>query len=326
MKVSDELFARLGVVDMKPDSLRRCVGMAITPAGEIFILASKNNGVCVSKDHGTTWTVVPDNNVTGRCETGFGFSMAYPYNGRLAFFSIDGTGGITADGGKTWRPFAKMLRNFEFADVDWRVPTPQSLFGLLHEPFFTVLSKDGGRSWQQLYKETETPKESQKPVSQYCLGIVDAKTLVRSHLLQGGIAMSKDDGKTWTEVANYKVLGRRPVHFGKKVYWTTTAGVIVTTNGKDWKLTGNGPAQAVFGPYFGASEKDFMVVSDKAFFLTHDGGKTWKDLAPLFVPPDAFRKTGFNANGQFNYFGWDSKHNFIYSSVLGGSVFRRQLK
>ena len=217
VNISDELFQRLGVGDMKPDYMRRCVGMAVTPTGEIFILVSKNHGVCVSRDHGATWTVVPDNNVTGRCETGFGFSIAYPYDGRLAFFAIDGTGGITLDGGRTWRPFTKILRSFEFADVDWNVPDPQAIFGLLHEPFFTVLSTDGGRNWQQLYKDDEAPKAAQKSVSQYCLGLIDANTLVRSHRVQGGIAMSTDAGKTWTEVANYKVLGRRPVHFGKKV-------------------------------------------------------------------------------------------------------------
>jgi len=155
--ISDELFTRLGVDDMKSDYMRRCVGMVVTPTGEIFILVSKNHGVCVSKDHGATWTVAPGNNVTGRCETGFGFSIAYPYDGRLAFFSIDGTGGITVDGGRTWRPFTKILRNFEFADVDWSVPDPQTIFGLLHEPFFTVLSTDGGRNWQQLYKDAEAP-------------------------------------------------------------------------------------------------------------------------------------------------------------------------
>ena len=326
VNISDELFARLGVADMKPEYLRRCVGMAVTPMGEIFILTSKNHGVCVSKDHGATWTVVPDNNVTGRCETGFGFSIAYPYDGRLAFFSIDGTGGITADDGRTWRPFTKILRNFDFADVDWSVTDPQLVFGLLHEPYFTTLSTDAGRNWQQLYKDAEAPKDAQKSVSQYCLGLIGAHTLVRSHLAKGGIEMSTDEGKTWTEVANYQVLGRRPVHFGKKVYWTTTAGVIVTTNGKDWTLTGNGPAQAVYGPYFGSTEQEFMVVSDKAFFLTHDGGKTWNDVAPTFVPSDAFRANGFNAKGQFNYFGWDSTHNYIYASSLAGSVYRRQLK
>ena len=323
--ISDDLFARLGVYDMTPDYVRRCIGMVVVPTGEIFVLASKNHGVCVSKDQGTTWTVVPGNRVTGRCETGFSFSMAYPFDGRLAFFCLDGAGGVTLDGGRTWRPFTKLLRMFEFADVDWSAKDPQAIFGLLHEPFYTVLSTDHGNSWQQIYKEAEAPKEAQKFVSKYRLGIINATTLVRSHPDRGGIAMTTDAGKTWTEVAQYKVLGRRPVHYGNKVFWTTTEGVIVTANGKDWTLTGRGPANGIYGPYFGNSEQEFMVVSDKAFFLTHDGGKTWTDVAPAFFPPDA-RTKGINGAGVFNYFGWDPKLNLIYASSLGGSVYRLRLQ
>lgn len=323
--ISDEFFKRLDVYDMKPDYIRRCVGMVAVPTGEVFMLASKNNGVCVSKDHGTTWTAVEGNKLTGRCETGFGFSVAYPYDGRLAFFTIDGTGGITLDGGGTWRPFTKLLRMFDFADVDWSSRDPQTIFGLLHEPFYTVLSTDGGRNWRQIYKDAEAPKEVQRTTSKYHLGIIDASTLVRSHRDQDGISVSRDAGKTWTEVAKYKVLGRRPVHYGNKVFWTTTEGVIVTTNGKDWTLTGKGPEKAIYGPYFGTSEQEFMVVSDKAFFVTRDGGKTWNNVAAVFSPPDGPMK-GFNAGGSFNYFGWDPKGNLIYASSLGGSVYRLKLQ
>ena len=322
--ISDEFFKKIETYDMPTTYLRRCVGMAVAPTGEIFVLASKPHGVCVSKDHGATWAVVPGNNVTGRCETGFGFSIAYPYDGRLAFFCIDGTGGITLDGGATWRPFGKLLRMLEYADVDWSARNPQTIFGLLHEPFYTVLSTDGGAAWQQIYKDTEDPKNSKAALGKY-YGLLDAATLLRAQREPASIAMSTDAGKTWTEVAKYQVLGRRPVHYGKKVFWTTTEGVVVSDNGKDWTLTGQGPANAMFGPYFGNSEQEFMVVSDKAFFITRDGGKTWKDVAPAFVPPDAFRK-GISPIGAFNYFGWDAKNNIIYAASLGTSVYRLKLQ
>ncbi len=321
--ISDEFFRKIEVHDMPATYLRRCVGMAVVPTGEVFVLTSKNNGVCVSKDQGKTWSGVPENNVTGRCETGFGFSMAYPYDGRLAFFTIDGTGGITLDAGGSWRPFGRMLRMLEFADVDWSMREPRTIFGLLHEPFFTVLSRDGGANLQQLDKDTEAPKDAQKSVMKYQYGLIGTGTLVRSHRDQDGIAISTDEGRTWSEVSKYRVLGRRPVHYGKKAYWTTTEGVIVTENGMDWTLTGKGPEKAVFGPYFGTSEQEFMVVSDKAFHITRDGGRTWKDAAPFFTPPDG---KGFNISGAFNYFGWDATHNVIYASSLGASVYRLKLQ
>lgn len=322
VNISEAFTQQIGVHDISPDYTRRCLGMIVVPTGAVFMQTGK--GVCVSADQGTTWSIVESNSVSGRCETGFGFSVAYPYDGRMAFFCIDGTGGITLDGGKTWRPFGKMLRMFEFADVDWSTNDPQTLFGLLHEPFYTVLSTDGGRNWQQLYKEVEAIKTAQKSVSQYLLGVVNADTLVRAHPDQNGISRSTDAGKTWTEVAKYKVLGRRPVHYGNKVYWTTTDGVISSIDGKEWRLTGKGPEKAIFGPYFGNSEQEFMVVSGKAFFITHDGGKTWKDVAPAFFPPDA-RSKYVNDAGAFNYFGWDSTRQILYASSLGGSVYRLQL-
>jgi len=118
-----------------------------------------------------------------------------------------------------------------------------------------------------------------------------------------GVRVSKDHGTTWTVVE----------------------GVIVTTNGKDWTLTGKGPEKAIYGPYFGASEQEFMVVSDKAFFVTRDGGKTWNNVSAVFSPPDGPMK-GLNAGGSFNYFGWDPQGNLIYASSLGGSVYRLKLQ
>jgi photosystem II stability/assembly factor-like uncharacterized protein len=321
--VSDEFFKQIEVHDIAPSYSRRCLGMAVAPTGEIFIVAGKDHGICVSRDQGATWMVVPGNNVTGRCESGFGFSMAYPYDGRLAFFCIDGTGGMTLDGGATWRPFGKLLRMLDYADVDWNEKDPQTVFGLLHEPYYTVLSLDGGKSWQQIYKDSENPNDGRKSLGKH-YGVMNAGALLRSHHDQGGIAMSTDAGKSWIDVAKYQVLGRRPVHYGKKVFWTAAEGVVVSENGKDWTLTGKGPEKAVYGPYFGGSEQELMVVSEKAFSISRDGGKTWKDVAPAFFPPDGFRK-GISANGSFNYFGWDAKNNLVYASGLGASVYRLKL-
>ncbi len=322
--VSDEFFKKIEVYDVTPNHLRRCLGMAVAPTGEIFVVAGKGQGVCFSGDAGATWAVSPGNNITGRCETGFGFSMAYPYDGRLAFFCIDGTGGITLDGGATWRPFAKRLRMLEYADVNWSERDPRTIFGLLHEPFYTVLSTDGGRQWRQIYEETEDPKDGRTMLGKY-YGVADAGTLLRAERDRAGVARSTDEGRTWTDVAKYQVLGRRPVHYGKKVYWTTTEGVIVSENGRDWTLTGRGPEQAVYGPYFGGTEQEFMVVSPKAFFITRDGGQTWKETAPAFNPPDGLKKS-ISATGGFNYFGWDAQHHYLFASSLGASVYRLKIE
>ncbi|MCE9606780.1 MAG: hypothetical protein K8U03_17980 [Planctomycetia bacterium] len=326
--ISDEFFKRIGVQDKTPNHLRRCLGMAVAPTGQIFIVTGDGNGICTSKDQGATWTVgsksdAGGSGITGRCETGFSFSMAYPYDGRLAFFCIDGTGGITLDGGAAWRPFGKLLRMLEYADMDWSERDPQTIFGLLHEPYYTVLSIDGGKSWRQIYKESENAQDNRHALGLY-YGLADSETLLRSHIDQGGIAMSKDAGRTWTGVAKFHIVGRRPVHFGKKTYWLANEGVVVSENGTDWTLTGKGPEMPLFGPYFGEDDRQMLVVSERAFSISRDGGKTWREVAPTFSPPDGMRKK-ITANGSFNYFGWDAKHDYLYASGLGASIYRLKL-
>jgi hypothetical protein len=312
LSITDDVFKKLGVYDSKPAYVRRCIGMIVVPSGEVFALLGMDHGVLVSKDQGGTWTEC-GGKVNGRCESSFGFSVGYPYNGRLAFFPIDGTGGISGDGGMTWRPFGRILRNFEFADADWGAKEPQTFFGLTHEPYFTVLSTDGGVTWKQLYKDAENGSDSS-----WSMGVIDATTLVRYHAKPGVIEVSTDLGKTWTEAAKYTVLGRRPVHYGRKTYWATAQGVIVTANGKDWTLTGSGAEKAAYGPFFAASEQEFVVVTDKSFLLTKDGGSTWTALAPAFHAPDAYH--------QQNYYGWDPSRKILYAAGLGSSIFRLQLK
>lgn len=140
---------------------------------------------------------------------------------------------------------------------------------------------------------------------------------MRYNAKHGGIELSTTAGQTWTLVADYKVIARHPVHYGKNIYWNTAKGVIVTSDGEHWTLTGPGAENACYGPYFGASEQEFVVVTSRAFLKTEDGGKTWHKLAALFKAPDIF-----HGNSIYCYFGWDAKHNLLYSSGLGASVYQ----
>lgn len=318
-----ESASQTGTKDTKPDYLRPCKGLLVTPTGDIF-MQTATKGICISKDQGSTWSVVADNAIAGRCEHGFAFSIAYPYDGRMAFFCYDGNrgraGGMSLDGGATWNPFTQVVRGVEFGDVDWSARDSYTIIGMTHEPYFTVLSNNGGRFWQWV---------SDKPIPNnlgriYGVGIINSKTLIRYNPTnnQGGvIELSEDVGQTWTQVAtNYQVLGQRPVHYGQKVYWTTAQGVITSTNGKDWALTGAGAEGAKYGPYFGLTEQEFVVVTGKFFLKTEDGGATWKTIAKFYKAPDI----GHNWDG-YCYFGWDAQHNILYASGLGAAVYRLKL-
>jgi hypothetical protein len=337
--VSAAFTQQIGADDVEPVYMRHCIGLMVAPTGDLIMQTCK--GVSISKDAGATWSMSPDIKVMGRCGAP---SMAYPYDGRMAFFLVDNptdTGGITLDGGKTWKTFQpitelpgnarKTQRGFEFADIDWNTPDPQTIYGLTHEPYFTVFSKDGGQSWQMPYEGKEESGKGDERL--LCMGVIDAHTLTRyrptpptpptaaSQSPGGVIELSTDAGQTWTQVAtNYQILGRRPVHYGKNVYWTTAQGVIVTSDGKNWTLTGAGAEGAIFGPYFGSSEKEFVVVSGENFLKTQDGGKTWKPIARFYKPSEVFRHLT-----KICYFGWDSTHNILYSSGEGAPVYRLKL-
>jgi photosystem II stability/assembly factor-like uncharacterized protein len=325
VNVSESFTKEIGVedidIDIKKGFRRRCNGLIVTPDGDL-VMQTSTKGICVSKNQGATWSVVADNKILGRCTNGLSSSLAYPYDGRMAFFCFDGkegaSGGISLDGAKTWSPFTNQVRRgTEFGDIDWKTPNPQIIFAVTHEPYFSVLSNDGGKSWQRIDEEETGSKASQF----LCVGVIDSKTLTRYNPGKKLIELSNDAGQTWTQVAECQVQGHQPVHYGQKVYWTTTKGVIMSTNGKDWTLTGPGAEGAVYGPYFGSSDQEFVVVTDKDFLKTVDGGKTWKSIAKFYKAPDIFHGLAV-----FSYFGWDPKHNILYASGLGASIYKLQLE
>jgi len=320
ISVSDDFTKQIGADDVVPVYRRRSMGMIVTPNGDIFI-QTQTNGICVSRDRGATWSVVDGNNIKGK---GSYFSLPYPYDGRMALFCWDGSGGMSGgmslNDGKTWKSFSQinLYRGLSFGDLDWNSPDPQVIFGLTHEPYYSFLSKDGGKSWQRI----DSAETGSGPEKNYCLGVVDAKTLLRANpMRQGGIIeLSTDAGQTWASVASAQVIGWRPVHYGKNLYWTTAKGVIVTSNGKDWNLTGPGAEGAHWGPYFGTSEQEFVVVTDKNFLKTEDGGRTWTPIAKFYMAPGNFRGALHGC-----YFGWDAKHNILYASGGGTSVYQMKL-
>lgn len=310
--VSASFTAGLGT--LQPEFLNRCQGLIVTPTGDL-VMQTASLGICISRDQGATWTAVEGNGISGRCEHSSAFSIAYPYDGRMAFFAYDGrkgqSGGISLDGGRTWKPFAQVSRGVEYGDVDWSAPDGRTIIAVTHEPWFAILSEDAGASWRRL-----DPLDRGAGVT--CqVGLVDATRLVRFDLRSGSMDLSEDGGVAWNPVAHYQVLGRRPVHFGRRLFWATARGVITSTDGTEWALTGKGAEGARHGPYFGASDQEFVVVTDKAFLRTTDGGASWKRIADLYVAPDLFR-----GNAGYAYYGWDAAHGILYASGLGGSVWR----
>ena len=202
VNVSDAFTKQIGA------TVDRCRGLVVTPTGDL-VMQTTEEGICVSIDKGATWSIVANNRIVGRCENAFGMSVNYPYDGRMAFFAYDGTGGtsggMSVDGAKTWKPFAQMNRGVQYADVDWNAHDTLTIFGMTHEPFFSVLSQDGGTSWLQLDKN-ETGAEDN-----YWVGIIDGKTLVRYNRRQSAASRCRittgKPGARWMGTTRSKQCG-----------------------------------------------------------------------------------------------------------------------
>ena len=315
--VSEAFTRQIGAYDIDAayPYLRRCQGLIVTPPGDLVMQTAKQ-GIFVSKDQGATWSVVAGNGIAGRCQDASSLSLAYPYDGRMAFFCYDGAGGVSGgmslDGARTWTPFSQLKRGVQFADVDWSATQPLTIFGVTHEPYLTVLSEDAGKSWRQLDADEDVGDIT-------CwVGVIDGRRLTRYNKRNGSIESSEDAGLTWTQAAYFRVRGGRPVHYGRKLYWTTSKGVITSVDGKGWTLTGPGAEGACHGPYFGSNDREFIVVTERFFLKTLDGGKSWKAISDLYGAPDIF-------DAKLAYFGWDSTHDILYASGLGASVYRLRL-
>jgi hypothetical protein len=305
-------------------------GVAADPGtGDVYMIAT-GYGVWKSSDRGRTFSRVDGGNISGRCETGYALNIDPAGGGRLACFMLDGKGGLTADGGKTWHPFQDVGRNWDYAAVLWPggggdhadrgdANTAgaddggvQHIFAALHESGGKVYaSHDAGRSWSHLFTDPEFDKTGG-------LGIFDEKTLVYTRKGKG-IQRSTDAGQTWAKVADAEPVGRVVrVHRGVG-YWLTTEGLLVSRDqGATWSAQGRAaPAATTLGPYLDPKEPNHMVAAGaRGIFETTDGGDTWEPVAPLpagFTMP----KAGWFANVT-----WDPLHDVVYASQMGKPTFR----
>ena len=105
--------------------------------------------------------------------------------------------------------------------------------------------------------------------------------------------------------------------------------------GKTWSICGSPVEEHPFGPYFGKSEQEMMVVSAMRDTSSRGMAESWTRVAPFSptlpmrgasqdqrtCPPTSSR----HWRGCLWYFGWDSEKNILYESLFGGDVWKLQL-
>lgn len=273
--------------------------------GNVFMVIP-DQGIWRSNDKGNSFTRIDGGKIGGRCETGFSLNFD-PLGKRLACFMLDGSSGYTLDGGKTWQPMKPNQRGWDSGSVQWSGDRTANIFALRHECGGEIYtSNDMGKSWKLKGKAFSS------------VGIFDTKTFVATKEKEPGIFRTIDGGDNWTKVSGLQPAGRDIRIFKGAAYWTSSKGLLVSKDrGQTWTIQG-GEVECSFGPYFGKDEKHIVVVGKTGFLHTANGGRDWKQVAPL--PPE-YRIT---MPGWFLNFGWDPHADILYASCMGKPAYKYQ--
>ena len=307
--ISDSVVKPLVASGQKIGYPGETAGVTVDSAnGDVYMIVP-GQGIWKSTDQGATFVRADKGEIGGRCETGFTLNMDPAGGGRLACFMLDGKCAMTLDGGTSWRPFAGMGRNWDYAAVDWPAKEPRNIFAALHESGGKhYVSTDAGAHWTKLGED--------KPFDvKGGVGIFDDKALVMTR--GDGILHSTDTGATWTKVSDLTPNGRTVRVYKNVAYWLSAGGLLVSNDqGATWRVQGS-PIEATLGPWF-KDENHMTAAGIKGIIATQDGGKTWTAVAPL---PEKFTmpKAGWFAN-----IAWDPIHNIFYASQMGKPTYRLQ--
>ncbi len=318
--ISTQLFDQLPRATEYENVLERRVGaLTVMPAtGDLFLILNNDAGVFHSGDAGDTWRRTGAR-MTGRSYGAYSVSLD-PLTNRFAIFRIvletdkTAVNAMTLDNGNTWQSFGKPDHDgWTWGMPNWTAAHPKTILAKEHHAWIIMwLSTDGGRSWTQLDFKSRNP------------GLLNDSTIIAGN--DDGIYRSIDRGQTFAKVSDFVVTGKIPTRYGDNYYWTTADGVIITRDfGNTWELVSSPLPDALYGPFFGHSERQMLVVNNQGFFITRDEGTTWKKVADTFADPDSNNKGQYNVMHPTNSHGWDATRNIIYAAFLGGDAYRLKL-
>ncbi len=313
--VSSALTERLGKESGKTEWPGGCSGVVVNRLTGEVTLKVVGQGLWRSADGTTGWTRVDDGKIGGRDETGWATTQDQQQPGRIASFSLDGAAGWSV-GGKTWKNFTTLGRNWDFGSVDWS-QSPRQIVAAKHEtdPLGEVhASDDGGVTWRQL-----EIRLSGKPDQLSMCGALGEQTVIYSR--DDGILRSTDGGRTFTKVSPLSPQTRLPVFFAGGHWLGGKDGLLVSRDrGATWTTVG-APVDVWQGPFFGASEKEIVVVGRNGAFRSTNGGQLWTKVSDLHP-----NLKGFSfAPRWFGCYAWDPVHDALYASCMGHPVFRKKL-
>ncbi|MCG8584991.1 MAG: hypothetical protein MI757_09795 [Pirellulales bacterium] len=327
----DMLLKDLGVWDAKPYS-RRAGGVWVDPNTSDVYVDVARKPIYRSTDGCQNWTQWGPDWLTGKLNRSTALGIDYPYRGRMLLFGKHGKSGLTLDGGKTWKELPGELVH---GDTNWAAKVPTVIVAHGDHGKYSATT-DGGKTWHR-----NGAVGRYGSIGYDCLGLIDENTmLVARGLVRvkwgdpwkpvSGIYTTTnligpwDYEKDFTKVSGLTPLASNPQHWDSRMYWAAVEGVIVSENGKDWKVHGT-PIPNVRYLVFGRSENEMLVMNDKACYVSTDGAESWKRIAPVFLITDgAFKAKPGDLRQSSLSLGWDPKGKVVYASPLNGSLYRTQ--
>jgi len=285
--------------------------------GDLF-MTQKNSVWKRSSKDSPTWTRL-DGNHELLGNLWYGISMVRDdETGALAIFRKDPhdqpvNSAYTLNQGEIWQPIKRVLiegnksnsYGWSWGVVDWN-SEPLRMLARMHHSSRLWYSADAGENWTELSEKT------------IFFGFTPDGTILAAHPDQRTILSSSDNGKTWeTAIYGAKVQARMPVAKNGNLYWLVESGLMVTKdNGRTWHRQGSLIQNAYWGPYFGKTENDIIVVTLDGVFRTDDAGETWNKVAENRAKE---LETGYGEpDHRFDWFigqttwGWDAQRNILY--------------
>lgn len=221
--ISDELVQSTPVprdFNGLPGKTLKTTGVAVDRTTGAVIVALFRSQIFRSRDGGKIFERIDGGKVSGICQTGWSINVDPENGNRIACFLIYGTGGLTLDGGQTWKPFPG---DCDLGAVDWSAAEPKVMLTVTHGGRIN-LTQDAGKTW----KFVGADRESRENGSSVGLGVVDADTLLLHRKDGKGIERSTDGGETWSKVSDLEPKGGVALVFKGIVYWVGAEGLLVS--------------------------------------------------------------------------------------------------
>lgn len=214
-----------------------------------------------------------------------------PLNPNIIFLGTKGNGVIrTENGGDNWLKTPLTIGEFYSIAIDPQDDSNVYAAGFIHNRGKIFKSRDGGRTWQEIYAETY---EGSKVLA-LAINPTNPSEIYAGNT-GGALFKSSDGGESWVV---QKWMDKKPIKkilFGlkdsRKIYVVLEDALFKSSDGgKSWEdLTPNfarfKDANRIYGlaldPYY---EDGLFSASAYGLLKSTDGGKSWAEI-PLLVRP-----------------------------------------